>query len=438
MSIAAVPDYLGKDFKDASPGMRFGLLLPIWTSRQDQEDDVKSRASQKSREGFEVKDMLTQRGMDAAIQALQQRTSKPLPGLWAKNDFAAKNAWKQIKLLTQADQARMSALAERQAAIAGTRPHSYLFDAIATAPFATGLGNEHPLENGFAFLNPYGLPYLPGSGVKGVLRQAARELASGDWGDAQGWNADAITALFGLQSQDGDRQQTRGALSFWDVIPQIKGDSLAVEIMTPHQKHYYQDGHNPHDSGQPIPITFLTVPPGSGFTFHLVCNLQLLQQTAPELAKDQRWKSLLAAAFQHAFNWLGFGAKTAVGYGAMEPDQQAETRRQQQEEERLAEQQRQEATAARQEALSSMSPDERVIEEFLDAWPDKNQSRLSVLLNGLKANKWSGAALPLAATRAKNMMQQDRKWKEKSEKKKPEKDTDYQNTLLVKKILESS
>jgi acyl-CoA-binding protein len=28
---------------------------------------------------------------------------------------------------------------------------------------------------------------------------------------------------------------------------------------------------------------------------------------------------LLQAAFQHAFTWLGFGAKTAVGYGVMEP-----------------------------------------------------------------------------------------------------------------------
>src|SRR5690625_7299883 len=69
-------------------------------------------------------------------------------------------------------------------------------DAITTAPFATGLGNEHPTENGFAFLNPYGLPYLPASGVKGVLRQAARELASGDWGESD-WSGDYINTLLG-------------------------------------------------------------------------------------------------------------------------------------------------------------------------------------------------------------------------------------------------
>ena len=32
----------------------------------------------------------------------------------------------------------------------------------------------------------------------------------------------------------------RSALEFWDVIPQIAGDKLAVEIMTPHHSHYYQ------------------------------------------------------------------------------------------------------------------------------------------------------------------------------------------------------
>lgn len=113
---------------------------------------------------------------------------------------------------------------------------------------------------------------------------------------------------------------------FWDVIPQIAGDSLAVEIMTPHQSHYYQqkrdrksgDSDTPHDAGQPTPISFLTVPPKSRFVFHMQCDRAFLQRIAPALADNDRWKILLTAAFEHAFQWLGFGAKTAVGYGAME------------------------------------------------------------------------------------------------------------------------
>jgi CRISPR-associated protein Cmr6 len=219
------------------------------------------------------------------------------------------------------------------------------FDAQAIAPFTTGLGNEHPLENGFAFLNPYGLPYLPGSGVKGVLRQAARELAKGEWGQSE-WSAEKryslpsekdesiplsmLDVLFGRETADGDTEHLRGALTFWDVIPQIKGDHLHVEIITPHQKHYYQDGQNPHDSGQPVPISFLTVPPGSGFTFFVQCNLALLERHAPELANGEKWKHLLLAAFEHAFNWLGFGAKTAVGYGAMQENAAKKAEREEQ------------------------------------------------------------------------------------------------------------
>jgi CRISPR-associated protein Cmr6 len=335
-------------------------------------------------------------------------------------------------------------------------------DAQATAPFTTGLGNEHPLENGFAFLNPYGLPYLPGSGVKGVLRQAARELASGAWGDAHGWRNDKepffsvliqkktialsmLDVLFGRETQSGDAEHVRGVLSFWDVMPQIGGDSLAVEIMTPHQGHYYQrksdrktgDSTSPHESGQPIPIPFLTVPPGSGFAFHVVCDLPRLRRLAPELARDDRWKTLLTAAFEHAFEWLGFGAKTAVGYGAMARDSKSEQRREKEREER--ETQRQDALAKerqakeRAEQLSAMSPIERAVGEFLDQRPDKNQSEISAVIGAVRQGRWQGEdKIAVACWLESRMRQVKGQWKEASQAKKPEKDKEYQNTLLVK------
>lgn len=328
-------------------------------------------------------------------------------------------------------------------------------EAIATAPFTTGLGNEHPLENGFAFLNPYGLPYLPGSGVKGVLRQAARELASGDWGDSTGWSADKtfvltagrerillsmIDVLFGLESANGNTQHVRGALSFWDVIPQIRGDSLMVDVMTPHQSHYYQpkregkagNSDTPHDSGQPNPISFLTVPPGSGFAFHVCCDLAHLKQLAPELAVDGRWKTLLATAFEHAFAWLGFGAKTAVGYGAMQEDPKAKERELARQQAEADAARRAKAEEARQAVLSQMSPIEREMREFLDTRPDKNQTELSALLGALKKGHWTGESRMAVAEHVKAMMQAVKKWKEKSEKKNPDKDNDYQDTLKVR------
>ena len=36
--------------------------------------------------------------------------------------------------------------------------------------FVSGLGREHPVENGFAWHHILGVPYLPGSSVKGMVR----------------------------------------------------------------------------------------------------------------------------------------------------------------------------------------------------------------------------------------------------------------------------
>jgi CRISPR-associated protein Cmr6 len=359
MPIAAVPNYLGQDFHEASPGLRFSLYLSIWTDRKDQEEEIRKRSEAKSHEGQRIKALIDRKGINNAIAMLTDPTFcererlKRLPALFSKNDFASRKAWESFCKLGGKDQDAMRALLARQRAAFAARADAQAglcLEAEAIAPFTTGLGNEHPLENGFAFLNPYGLPYLPGSGVKGVIRRAAQELADGMWGDSHGWSHELrycievgsekdkrtiplsmLDALFGREPPSGDSDHVRGALTFWDVIPQIAGNSLMVEIMTPHQGHYYQwkkDNHgnlievSPHDSGQPNPICFLTVPPGSRFVFHVVCDTAHLERLAPELAEADetgapRWKVLLEAAFEHAFAWLGFGAKTAVGYGAM-------------------------------------------------------------------------------------------------------------------------
>jgi len=402
MSIAAVPSYLQSQnpefYLSAPPGHRFLLYFAAWGENQQNgtvDWRMKDRIQKMRRQNGQVVPTVPPQWEDSPND---QFACTIAAGITPPHD--------PLKPRTRVPQAdtglkpwrpMMESLLGRQAAMVATVPEAARLSlpAIATAPFTTGLGNEHPLENGFAFLNPYGLPYLPGSGVKGVLRQAARELASGDWGDRHGWapdrslsgveanaadfdsgsrersrmaqSASCIDALFGRESADGDSDHLRGALSFWDVIPQIKGDSLMVEIMTPHQDHYYQqkldpktgNSISPHDSGQPIPISYLTVPPGSGFTFHVVCDLAHLERIAPDLARDGAWKTLLTAAFEHAFAWCGFGAKTAVGYGAMQEDPAVAAAREQRLNEERAELERQTEAARR----AAMSPEDQAWEE---------------------------------------------------------------------------
>ncbi|MDE0374093.1 MAG: hypothetical protein OXI73_16345, partial [Rhodospirillales bacterium] len=90
------------------------------------------------------------------------------------------------------------------------------------------------------------------------------------------------------------------------------------------------------------------------------CDLARLGLLAPELAENDRWKRLLRTAFEHAFEWLGFGAKTAVGYGAMRRDTERKER-----EWRDAEARAQKVREAkkRAERQAKMDPIDREIEQ---------------------------------------------------------------------------
>lgn len=317
--IAALPAYL-KDFSDAAPGHHFGLYYAGWNA-----DFTKPKSG--------TSDVLR-----STVCKLPKHSRDLLDHLSKRQNAAAESLSGQI----------------------------FTYPAIASAPFATGLGNEHPLENGFSFLTPYGLPYLPGSGVKGVIRKAAEELASGEWdaeGETQGWNEETIRAFFGPGEEDPtrDSSQQQGALSFWDVIPtppaSIKNDKalLTVEIMTPHHSGYYQDGKTPNTSESPTPISFLAVAAEARFTFHVECNPARLNAE-----QQKNWLLLLEAAFTHAGKWLGFGAKTAVGYGRINLDPTVAAQREIKKAEKIAEK----AKAAEQNRIATLPADQRLLADL--------------------------------------------------------------------------
>ncbi|MFN9749531.1 MAG: type III-B CRISPR module RAMP protein Cmr6 [Burkholderiales bacterium] len=391
MAMAALPEYLQKqDLTQASPGLKFGMYLSFldssWSWVSQHKKEALKQASKLSHHDLELLKALRFRQNDQALSLLESN-------------------------------------------------HLLRCEAVSIAPFSTGLGNEHPLENGFAFLNPYGLPYLAGSGVKGVLRQAATELASGEWGDTFGWNDSSIEALFGTASTEDNDRAFRGALSFWDVFPEMNGDALVVEVMTPHQSHYHQKEESPHDSGSPNPIHFLAVPPRSEFDFHILCDHPLLSRQNHSLAETGGWKPLIEAALKHAFEWLGFGAKTAVGYGAMAIDQKRHGQTGLALETRKKTQQAAAEEAKRLAEKSLMSPAERAIADLFDQRIDKNQDERAVLFSILKNGQCPEYRLEIAR-RLRILMQQQGRWREKTEKKDPQKDHHHQETLQVLKWLQ--
>jgi CRISPR-associated protein Cmr6 len=456
MNQAAVPQRvadIAKGFADAAPGHRFNLYFPIWTRNWSADSKGKTTA-------------------------LERSTSIP----------------RDIGPLLQR-------LRERQRVLAAFATAHLSFPAISESPFATGLGNEHPVENGFAFLSPYGLPYLAGSGVKGVLRRAAEEMAlypedyrteDGDYpahftmldvwwlfgfeGAAGAWwplsrkeerdlspsqkegrarweglfkhhiqgladhpdLSDFIKralvnhkdmarylddpAKF-LSNLDSLRSSihTRGALDIWDVFPAPKGGQLAVEIMTPHYADYYQDKSTPHDAGQPTPIPFLVVPAGSEFEFHVICQLDRLPNRL-----QSRWQPMVGAIFRHAFDWLGFGAKTAVGYGQMIENVAVRKERQ-------AEQQREREQAQEQQRLAQLSPAERSIAEALAEKADPGQTDGVYLVQQLEAGRWNSDEKKAIAMIVRDKLKAEKKWKESSNR--PDRDKDYKRTQAIITLL---
>ena len=155
--------------------------------------------------------------------------------------------------------------------------------------FVTGLGREHPIENGFAWHHTLGTPYLSGSSIKGLIR---------NW--AEQWEGQTKAEVNSILGGPG----SVGRVLVLDALP-TQQPSLEADVMTPHYSVYYQNGDAPGDWLSPTPSPFLVVAAGTPFQFALVPNTLA---DKPHLKTVEQW-------LRDALSWLGAGAKTAVGYG---------------------------------------------------------------------------------------------------------------------------
>ncbi len=147
-----------------------------------------------------------------------------------------------------------------------------------TTPFVTGLGQGHPIENGFAWHALLGAPYIPGTTLKGQLKA---------WPQ---WSEEPATAF----------TEALERLTILDSLPLLPVQ-LQGEVMTPHYTSYYQDGFPPGDYDNPVPIPFLTVGPGQAFLMAALGTQDDLQSI------QDYWETSL--------EYMGVGAKTSSGFG---------------------------------------------------------------------------------------------------------------------------
>jgi CRISPR-associated protein Cmr6 len=183
-------------------------------------------------------------------------------------------------------------------------------EATVQGRMAVGLGDESVLETSVALHHTYGVPYIPGSALKGLAASFVRqwlenETAWGTWeqdenGKKQAWKpGTAYKIVFG-------NTDTAGYITFFDALyvpgTGYNGHALYPDIITVHHKEYYGSGNTPPaDWDNPKPVPFL-----SATGNYLIA-----------LAGRADWVGVVFKLLARALAEMGIGAKTSSGYGRM-------------------------------------------------------------------------------------------------------------------------
>ncbi len=164
-----------------------------------------------------------------------------------------------------------------------------------------GLTGQGALETGCSLSRNYGMPYIPGSSVKGVLRAWANQHLAG--------HSDELEQLFGTDDSE-QPYRVSGLVTFHDAwwIPdpaKKEHKPFVLDVVTTHHQAYYNGTQaEPSDKDSPIPNHLLAVQ--GSFLFVL----------EGEPAAIDLCQTLLEKALANN----GIGAKTAAGYGYMKVD----------------------------------------------------------------------------------------------------------------------
>ncbi|KIQ53957.1 type III-B CRISPR module RAMP protein Cmr6 [Meiothermus taiwanensis] len=196
--------------------------------------------------------------------------------------------------------------------------NALFLEATALTPLAIGLGNASPIENGLAIHHTYGVPYLPGSALKGLALRAFFEF--------HGLGADQRKALMegkstrpGAEVPEEIKEQKRvlfgditsaAHLVYWDGwLDPSSTEPFQKDVITVHHQGYYGSGEVwPTDFDDPNPVGFLSVKPGTKFCLAL---------SSPS-SHAEGWVFAAAEILKWGLEHLGLGGKTNAGYGYFE------------------------------------------------------------------------------------------------------------------------
>lgn len=174
-----------------------------------------------------------------------------------------------------------------------------------------GLSDEGDIKLGFAFDHTSGLPYIPGSSIKGVLRSVFPTNENDD---------SRVNYLNGILSKILKKEEFKYDYSDYCKLEKklfegsgndmvIYFDAFISESKNKDGRILGNDYITPHKEAlkEPVPIQFLKVLPDVVFQFQF--------RIPPQFAyKDLRYKNI-EDLFKKILIDLGIGAKTNVGYG---------------------------------------------------------------------------------------------------------------------------
>lgn len=207
---------------------------------------------------------------------------------------------------------------------------SRMYEFIATPDYRliSGLGNASIYETSISLHHVYGFPYLPATSVKGIVRDyylhtyIEPHANDNDIEEYAFKNNRTFCHLFGAKPNNcvSNDNAMIGDLVFFDSLP-INSPRISIDVMTVHYKKYYgEENLPPADWQEPNPIPFMTLkkePNHNHFAFFIGLRKGVKDNLMTEygLTLFEFAKKLLEEALMNH----GIGAKTAVGYGYMEP-----------------------------------------------------------------------------------------------------------------------
>jgi CRISPR-associated protein Cmr6 len=236
-----------------------------------------------------------------------------------------------------------------------------------------GLGAATTLETSITLHRPYGFPYMPGSGLKGLCRAVCLASLGSEFGLPPAQPADLVAVMHsntpnlrelplyvlsklaqgleqerkealetlrrkgafeGVKLEDIDGKKDKagnvlvapnpsikrfrsmfgtaehaGDLVFFDGVPEWTEEMLDADVLTPHFGEYYIGGAAPNDDLGPVPTVFLTVRPD--VTFNCAVGVRRGAQSAYALRSAGYARDWLGFALRE----VGAGGKTNAGYG---------------------------------------------------------------------------------------------------------------------------